>query len=282
MTIYAPAKINLSLDVTEKRSDGYHEIETLMQTVSLRDEIALEKSDVIEMSTNRFYLPCDERNLAFRAAQAFFAAANIDGGVKITLRKNIPVGAGLGGGSSDAAAVLKGLNALYDANLSMEKLTEIGAGLGADVPFFFTGGTCLARGMGERLTPVQNNLKCFIVIVKPEFSISTKWVYQNLKLNEIKQRPDTNAMIDALERGDLRAAAQNMCNVLEGVTAKRCGHVGVLKSRMTEAGAIGAMMSGSGSAVFGLFEREQAARKCVTRLKAGYHQVFISQGINSL
>lgn len=275
LTIKAPAKINLSLDVTGRRSDGYHYVKMVMQAVSLCDEIEIEKSADIEVSTNLKFIPNDSRNLAYRAAQAFFDETKISGGAKISIVKNIPVGAGLGGGSTDAAGVIMGLNKLYGAGLSLLAMQKIGERLGADVPFFFTGGTCLAQGLGEAVTPVECALRCFAVIVKPSFSISTKWVYQNLDLNEITSRPDTDKLLAAIKSGDVPLMASLMENVLEGVTAERYALIQRIKKRLVEEGALGSLMSGSGSSVFGIFETEKAAQRCAAIAKKRYKGVFI-------
>lgn len=276
MIIKSPAKINLSLDVTGKRSNGYHDVEMIMQSVSLCDEIYIAKADKIEVSTNLPYVPNDNRNIAYRAAQAFFEASGIDGGALIKIKKNIPVGAGLGGGSSNAASVLIALNELYGAGLSTEQFEKIGIGLGADVPFFFTGGTCLAQGLGEVLTPILPGAKGWTVIVKPLFSVGTKWVYENLALSEIRSRPGTNLLISAIKSNDIRKMAQNMENVLECVTSKRYHQIHQIKLRLMEEGALGSIMSGSGSSVFGVFDvdNEKAARKCAARMRKKYESVF--------
>ncbi|OQB15268.1 MAG: 4-diphosphocytidyl-2-C-methyl-D-erythritol kinase [Firmicutes bacterium ADurb.Bin193] len=275
MIIKAPAKINPALDIVGKRPDGYHSLEMIMQTIALYDEIEITKAEKIEVYTDSPFVPNDERNIAYRAAQAFFTATAIKGGAKIVIHKNIPVGAGLAGGSADAAAVLNGLNGLYGAELSKERLEKIGVTLGADVPFFFTGGTCVAKGLGEVLTPIVPALKGFAVIVKPSFFVSTKWGYQNFIQSEVKIRPDIDRAVSAIRNGDLNELGANMINVLESVTAKKYPRIEEIKKDLLKNGAKGAVMSGSGSAVFGLFEDEKSAHLCADKIKRNNEAVFV-------
>lgn len=275
MILKAPAKINLSLDVKGRRSNGYHDVEMIMQTVSLFDEVEIVKADNIEVLTNLPYIPDDNRNLAYRAAQVFFDHTKIKSGAIIKIKKLIPVGAGLAGGSTDAASVLTGLNELYETNLTKPELEKLGESLGADVPFFFTGGTCLAQGLGEILTPIPNNLDCWAVIIKPAFSVSTKWVYENLKADKISKHPDTKDALEAIKQGNIPLMARCMSNVLENVTAKRYHQIEKIKSELIKEGALGSLMSGSGSAVFGVYDNEKAAQVCAAVMNNKYDGVFV-------
>lgn len=276
------AKINLSLDVLGTLDNGYHEVKMVMQTVSLFDNVELTKTDSgISMECSARFLPTNSDNLAYRAAEAFFAETGIKGGVKIYLKKHIPIGAGLAGGSSNAAAVLKGLNKLYDARLSTRKLCEIGTRLGADVPYCIIGGTRLAEGIGEKLSPLPRLPFCHIVLVKPAFSISTKWAYANIDACENLVHPPTDKLIEALEKGDLRSVCENMGNVLEDVSIAHYPILQNVKRELLELGAIGSQMSGSGPTVFGIFEDEEKARNAKEILWKKYKTVYVCRGINS-
>lgn len=257
-TVFEPAwaKLNLSLDVLGLRGDGYHEMNMLMQTVSLRDEVALrlrpEGGDVCE--TNFGFLPGDEQNLAVKAARVFFEAAGTpEEGVALRLEKRIPVGAGMAGGSADAAAVLRALNRLHGDPFAPQELEALGERVGSDVPFCVRGGACLARGRGEELTTVPSLPDCGIAICKPEFSIRTPELFARIDERRQTARPDTEGLLAALEAGDLRGVALRMYNVFEDVLPKRCGEIFELKSALLGQGALGAVMTGTGSAVFGLF-----------------------------
>jgi len=275
MIIKTPAKVNITLDIKGKRSDGYHDVYMIMQEIPLYDIITIEKSDTIEIKNNLPYLPCDERNIAYRSAKLFFEHTKIRGGAYIHIEKNIPVGAGLGGGSTNGAGVIMALNEMYNAKLSLKKCMELGAQIGADVPFFMLGGTCLAEGLGEILTPIAHLPKCFMVLAKPPFSVSTKLVYQSLNLEEINKRPNTDAVISALEQGDLKTIAKNMVNVLETVTIKKYPKINEYKKIMQRSGALGALMSGSGSTAFALFDDFNKAKNCSDTLKKQTKDVFV-------
>lgn len=282
LMIRAYAKINLSLDVLGTLPNGYHNVKMVMQTVSLFDSVSLEKTESgIELDSTLRFLPSNSDNLAYAAAEAFFRESGIKGGVKIFLKKHIPVGAGLAGGSSDAAAVLRGLNRLYGANLKTRKLCEIGKTLGADVPYCIIGGTRLAEGIGEKLSPLPKMPPCSIVLVKPQFSISTAWAYSNIDACENIVHPDTDALIDALSNGDLEGICANMGNVLEDVSITRYGILNDIKTDLISLGALGAQMSGSGPTVFGIFRDEEKAFLAKETLRGKYKTAYVCHVINS-
>ncbi len=274
------AKINLTLDVVGKRENGYHDLQMIMQSISLYDTLYIRKikSSGIRLSSNYAWLPTNEKNIAYRAAQLFFEETGIQGGVAIEITKRIPVGAGLAGGSTDAATTLVGLNKLYATKLSKERLMEMGLKLGADVPFCISKGTVLAEGIGEELTPLTPMPPAHLIIVKPPFSVSTVTVYKNLDLSKLKEHPDTPQMIKAIEEGDIKAIASKMVNVLETVTIPMHPVIGEIKDRLMEEGALGAMMSGSGSAVFGIYETKEQAIKVANyfKMKCNYREVYVT------
>lgn len=258
----AMAKINLGLDVLGIRPDGYHEVRMIMQTVYLYDQIQIWRQPYpgIEVSTNLYYLPNNENNLVYKAAKLLMDEFRIRDGVHISLRKHIPVAAGLAGGSSDAAAVLFGINRMFRLGLSMQDLMDRGVLIGADVPYCILRGTALAEGIGERLTVLPPAPKCPVLIAKPPISVSTKMVYENLRLDEYTVHPKIDAMICAIEAGDCRGMAEYMGNVLETVTCASYPVIWQLKTTMMGCGAMNAMMSGSGPTVFGLFPNRETAR----------------------
>ena len=253
----AYAKINLSLDILRKRKDGYHELKMIMQTVSLYDEIYIEKSDTISIECNKDDIPLNNKNLAWKAADAFFNYTSINSGCKIKLIKHIPDGAGLGGGSSDAATVLLALNEIYNTNLTNEELINIAVKIGADVPFFILKGTCLAEGIGEKLTKIENNTDPYILIHKPSFSISTKWAYENLKLDN-KNNYNVDKIVENLK--DKNYNFKDIFNYLEDVSVSKYPQINDIKNKMKYYGATAALMSGSGSSVFGIFTDKNAAQ----------------------
>ncbi len=271
MRLLANAKINLSLDVTGIRDNGYHEVSMIMQSVDLADTLDIEKNegDQIILTCDNNDLPCDEHNLVFRAARALRERAGRTDGLKIHLNKNIPMAAGLAGGSADAAAALVGINRLCGYGFSDPKLKEIGATLGADIPFCIQGGTCLAEGIGEILTPVSPLPDCHIVMVKPPFDVSTAYVYRNLDplLTGDIVHPDTKRMISLIERGDITEVAQDLGNILETVTVTGFPEITDIKRRLTDSGAEGSLMSGSGPTVYGIFTDETAAMNACAGLK---------------
>lgn len=270
------AKINLTLDVLGRRENGYHNIETIMQTVSLFDLIVIDKAPYgIQLTSNLKYLPTNEKNLAYKATKAFFAHTGIKGGVRITIHKNIPVSAGLAGGSGNCAAVLCAMNKLFNARLGTDTLCEIGTALGADVPYCIHGGTQLACGIGEILTPLPHMQKTTILIVKPPINISTAAIYEQIDAISAPQHPDAAAVISALEHKNTAELAKNLCNVMELVTEKLHPVIKGIKHKMILNGALGAVMSGSGPSVFGIFDDEYKAKLSHDSFSHQYKDVFL-------
>ena len=269
LTRKAYAKINLGLDVLRRREDGYHEVKMIMQTVDIYDVLTFVKApaDVFRLSVDSAQIPDDDNNLVLKAARLLFATAGIDAGVEVTLQKNIPVAAGMAGGSTDAAATLIGLNALYDLRFTTEQLQEIGVKLGADIPYCIMGGTALSQGIGEILRPLPAPPRAHLVIAKPDLMISTKYVYENLHANSLKVHPNIDGMIEALSNRDLIKMCSLMGNVLETVTEKENPIITQIKDLMKEQGATGALMSGSGPTVFGIFTKEEKARNCFQKIQ---------------
>lgn len=261
LRLKAYGKINLALDVLGKRQDGYHEVRMIMQTIHLFDrlQIARNTSGNITMSTNLPFLPTNENNLVYKAAKLLKDEFQIKDGIDVKLYKHIPVAAGMAGGSTDAAAVLYGMNRMFGLGLSREDMMQRGVKLGADVPYCVMRGTALAEGIGEKLTALPPMVKCPILIAKPQISVSTKFVYENLKLNKETPHPDIDRLVSDIKAKDLHAIAADMGNVLETVTIPNYPIIAEIKEHMMEHGAINSMMSGSGPTVFGLFENEDAA-----------------------
>ena len=276
LTMECRAKINLAIDVTGKRENGYHDVAMVLQEVGLADRLTLElrKDGRILVTSDLPALPLNEDNLAFQAAQAFFERLGRDDGVDIHIEKRIPMGAGMAGGSADAAGVLKGLNAMFGQPFETERLIEIGAGLGADVPFCILGGCALAQGIGEVLTPLPMPpaLKC--VVAKPEPMVSTKWVYENLDYTRKPDNLSVPGVVEGIRNGDLAAICQNAANILESVTIPAYPVVGWLKQAFTEAGAVLSLMSGSGSAVFGLFRSPEEAAAGAEQARRYADEIF--------
>ena len=258
----ALAKVNLGLDVIRRREDGYHEVKMIMQTVRLYDRIILEKTQKgISMETNLSFLPVNEQKIAYRAAKMLMDEFHIQSGLHIKIDKHIPVAAGMAGGSTDGAAVLYGVNKIFELGLTKRQLMERGVKLGADVPYCIMRGTVLSEGIGEILTPVPSLPDCHILIAKPPVSVSTKHVYENLKLDKIEKHPDIDGMIEALRMEDLHGVTQRMENVLETVTIPEHPEIQQIKDLMIKDGALNALMSGSGPTVFGIFDdREKGMR----------------------
>lgn len=259
----AYAKINLGLDVLGRREDGYHEVKMIMQTVNICDDLTFEKSKEpgIHLEIEGADLPTDQDNLICRAAALLMEAGKITEGVRITLRKRIPIAAGMAGGSADAAAALRGLNRLFALGYTAQDLRELGVKLGADIPYCIAGGTMLSEGIGEILTPLASPPACHLVVAKPAVDVSTAFVYGNLKADSLPFHPDIDGMAEALARGDCKGITDRMGNVLETVTEKACPVIARLKGQMRELGAENALMSGSGPTVFGICkERETAER----------------------
>ena len=279
----AMAKINLGLDVVRKREDGYHEVRMIMQTIRMYDQIMLteQKEPGIKVKTNVSFLPVNEDNLVYKAAKLLMDEFQVTSGVEIDLRKFIPTAAGMGGGSSDAAAVLVGVNRMFKLGLSKQQLMERSVAIGADVPFCVLRGTALAEGIGEVLTPLPPLPKCFVLIAKPPINVSTKFVYTNLRANELTWHPDIDGQIQALRDGDLEEVCRKMGNVLENVTISAYPIISTIKEKMLQCGAVNAMMSGSGPTVFGIFsEREQAEKAAeLLREEEKIRQVFVTTAL---
>lgn len=269
-----PAKINLTLDVTGKLENGYHTLSMIMQSIDVCDELSFEKTadETILFSMNKELpdkIPA-EKNLVYKAAKLMKDTFKIDGGFKIHLTKNIPAAAGLAGGSSDCAATLIGINKLCGLGLDIEKLCEIGVKLGADVPFCIRKGTMLAEGIGEILTPLTSLTGIPVLLIKPNISISTPYVYKHLKLNELDYHPDNKAVISYIKDKNIKKIAASLSNVLETVTIPENPIIAELKRYLTEIGAIGSLMSGSGPTTFGIFKNMETAKKAYEKAKADY------------
>ena len=281
INIKAYAKINLSLDVLGKRNDGYHDLATVMQTVSLSDNItvSLRSDNLIKIHSNSDKIPCSENDLTYKAAMAFFNKTGIVSGVDINIEKNIPVSAGLAGGSSDAAAVLKALCILFDKDVMSPEILDAALMVGSDVPFCVTGGCCLAEGRGEILTPHHSISDCHIVIAVPDIMVSTKWVFENLDAKGLKEHPDTKGLISALEDENLKETTVRMYNVLETVSAKKYPVIDKIKSKMFDCGAMGSIMSGSGPSVFGVFDDFEKASYAVKVLETETRHISVSKPV---
>ena len=269
LKLKAKAKINLGLDVVRKREDGYHEVRMIMQMINLYDKITLRKKTEpgITVTANLSYLPVNEDNLVYRAAKLLMDEFQVDGGLEIELQKYIPVAAGMAGGSTDAAAVMVGVNRIFQLGLNKKQLMERGVKIGADVPFCIMRGTALAEGIGEELTPLPAMPHCSLVIAKPKIHVSTKFVYGNLKVGELTEHPDIDGQVQALRENNLEQLVNRMGNVLETVTIPAYPVIDEIKHTMMKYGAMGAMMSGSGPTVFGIFEKENKAQEVCRLLK---------------
>ena len=269
LKLKARAKINLGLDVVRKREDGYHEVRMIMQMINLYDKIMLRKKTEpgITVTANLSYLPVNEDNLVYRAAKLLMDEFQVDGGLEIELQKYIPVAAGMAGGSTDAAAVMVGVNRIFQLGLNKKQLMERGVKIGADVPFCIMRGTALAEGIGEELTPLPAMPHCSLVIAKPKIHVSTKFVYGNLKVRELTEHPDIDGQVQALRENNLEQLVARMGNVLETVTIPAYPVIDEIKHTMMKYGAMGAMMSGSGPTVFGIFEKEDKAQEVCRLLK---------------
>lgn len=269
ISLKALAKINLGLDVVRRREDGYHEVRMIMQTIHLYDRLKITKTKTpgIEIHSNLPFLPVNENNLVYKAGKLLMDEFDIREGVRVDLLKRIPVAAGMAGGSSDAAAMLYGINQLFELKLSRQALMERGVTIGADVPYCLMRGTALAEGIGEKLKQLSPMVKCPVLIAKPQISVSTKFVYQNLKLDEHTVHPDIDTLIQDIRNKDLQAVARDMGNVLETVTIPNYPVIAQIKEQMMHSGAVNSMMSGSGPTVFGLFENEKQAQKAYDDMK---------------
>lgn len=280
LTLKAHGKINLGLDVVRRLENGYHEVRMVMQSVELADTVTVRRlsEDKIVLKTDRAGLPCDERNLAYKAAKLMKEKFSLRGGVEIVLEKCIPMAAGMAGGSADCAAALKGMNELFGLGLSLKELQKEGVKLGADVPYCLMGGCALSEGIGEVLTAVRKPPACTLLLAKPDIDVSTKYVYENLQLDKLKRHPDIDGILQSIEKGDLEGLCGKLENVLESVTGREYPVIGAIEEALKEEGALAAIMSGSGPTVFGIFrEKETAERamKCVKKKNLA-REVFLS------
>lgn len=280
MYLRAYAKINISLDVLGRREDGYHLVKMIMQSVDLYDEIILDKCEEgIHLNCNKTFIPKDERNIAYKAAKLFLEEFNIKSGVNINIKKNIPIAAGMAGGSTDAAAVLRAMREIFDIKASDEELMKIGVKVGADVPYCIVGGTALCEGIGEILTPVKSFKNKILVVIKPNFGVSTKEVYNSLEINKIIKHVETEKIIKAIENDDLDSVCLNMKNVLENVTLNKYKVLKNIKKDLVKLGARGALMSGSGPTIFAFFEDMLKAQRAFEEFRGKYKEVFITRTI---
>lgn len=285
ISLKALAKINLGLDVVRRREDGYHEVRMIMQTIQLYDRLDIKRTQEpgIQIQTNLSFLPVNENNLIYKAAKLLMDEFSITDGVSVKLDKRIPVAAGMAGGSTDAAAMLIGVNRLFSLGLTKRQLMERGVQIGADVPYCIMRGTALAEGIGEALSPLPPMVKCPVLIAKPSISVSTKFVYQNLKLDDTTIYPDIDRLIDDIKAKNLHDIAAHMGNVLETVTIPNYPVIDEIKKHMLSNGAVGAMMSGSGPTVFGLFDDEDTAKKAYKAMRSSHlaRQVYLTSVYNN-
>lgn len=277
----AYAKINIGLDVINRRDDGYHNVSMIMQSVNLYDNLTISKnsSNKIIVRTNLPYLPTDKKNLVYSAAHLFKDVTGIKSGLLITLKKRIPVAAGLAGGSTDAAATLMGLNKLFNAGMTKDELSKLGVKLGADVPYCLMMGTALSEGIGDKLSPLPPMPKCHILLVKPNINVSTKFVYENLKLDDSTIHPNISLMQKAIESQNLLELTKHMGNLLETVTINHYPIINNIKDKMVELGAMTSLMSGSGPTVFGIFNNYKTAKDAFQYFRTSYqkYQVFLTK-----
>ncbi|MGL4742610.1 MAG: 4-(cytidine 5'-diphospho)-2-C-methyl-D-erythritol kinase [Sarcina sp.] len=280
----AYAKINIALDVVGKREDGYHLLRMIMQTVDIYDEIEVKKinsPNTIKLTTDKYYLPTDEKNLAYKAAKLFLDTYKIKDGVEIHIKKNIPVSAGMAGGSTDAATVLYLMNKVFNVKENKEKLKNLAVKIGADVPYCIDGGTALCEGIGDKIKKLKPFKDKILVVVKPSFGVSTKEVYGDLDVTKINKHADIEGIMKCMAREDLYGVSTRMRNILENVTVKKHRIVREIKDELKLAGAIGTMMSGSGPTVFAFFEDMLVAQKAYDKMKSAYHNsdIFITRTI---
>ncbi len=278
MLLKAYAKINISLDVVDKREDEYHLLKMIMQSIDLYDLIHLNKAcKGINITCNKQYVPTDERNIVYRVAKLFMDTYHIKAGINIHIIKNIPVAAGLAGGSTDGAAVLKGMRKLFKIAISDKKLMELGVRIGADIPYCIVGGTALCEGIGEKILSLKHFKNKIVVLVKPNFGVSTKDVYKNFDLTKSYRHPHTEDLIRAMDKDDLRYVSSNMRNLLENITLKKYPVLKEIKTEMIKYGALGSMMSGSGPTIFAFFEDMLTAQMCFLHMKDSYEEVYITR-----
>ena len=280
MEIRTGCKINLGLDVVRRLENGYHEVKMVMQTVGIYDVLDFERTDGgIVITTDSGELPTDENNLIYKAAKPKIRTRSSSLHVKIHLEKHIPIAAGMAGGSTDAAATLKGMNRLFDLGCTLKDLMELGVKIGADVPYCVMGGTALAEGIGEKLTPLAPAPDCYVLVAKPDINVSTKYVYEHLDAQEIVKHPDIDGMVEAIAEESLQGILDRMENVLETVTVSAYPIIQTIKDRMKELGAINSLMSGSGPTVFGIFVEKDMARRAYDKLEEEQlaKQIFLTE-----
>lgn len=278
--IKAYAKINLGLDVVRRLENGYHEVKMVMQTVGIYDVLDFKRiQNGIVITTDSGELPTNEDNLIYKAAKLMMEQYDISEGVEIHLEKHIPIAAGMAGGSTDAAATLKGMNRLFDLGCTLKDLMELGVKIGADVPYCVMGGTALAEGIGEKLTPLAPAPDCYVLVAKPDINVSTKYVYEHLDAQEIIKHPDIDGMVEAIAEESLQGILDRMENVLETVTVSAYPVIQTIKDRMKELGAINSLMSGSGPTVFGIFVEKDMARRAYEKLEEEQlaKQIFLTE-----
>jgi len=279
------AKVNISLDIVSKMEDGFHSMKMVMQTVSLSDEITVEcaPGEGLTVEAGLPYLPGDERNIAAKAALAFYGKTGVTGyRTAIRIKKDIPVCAGLGGGSADGACVLRLMDRMFGTGLGREALEALAAGVGSDVPFCIAGGTSLVEGRGNIITDMPPIQRCRVVICKPLFACSTPELFKRVRCEKIRARPDTDGIVEALGQGDLTGTARRMYNVFEDVLPRRTKDVAEIKYALLDKGALGAVMTGSGPAVFGLFDNEGYAQNAYEFLKNSYRECFLAETVERI
>lgn len=277
--IETKAKINLTLDVLYKRQDGYHEVEMIMQSISLCDRVKIKllPKREIRLFCDTAGVPLNEENTAYKAAKLLMETYKLDAGLEIEISKNIPIAAGLAGGSADAAAVIIGINELFDLKKSTQQLIEFGKRIGADVPFSIIGGTALAKGIGEKLEKLPKLENIGVLLIKPPYFVSTKKVYSRLNIGNIKKRPNTANMIERIKNNDIYGIAEGLCNVLEEVTFKMHPELEGIKRELKEKGALGSLMSGSGPTIYGIFENRRDAEKTAEKLSKFKSMIIITE-----
>lgn len=276
VNLKAYAKVNLSLDILGKRPNGYHEVEMIMQQITLCDELTIKKKESgISIHTDCYFIPNNSKNIGYKIARDVMAIYDIKSGIHIEIQKNIPVAAGLAGGSADAAAVIIGMNRLFDLKMSKDEMKIIAVKHGADIPFCIEGGAAVARGIGEELEVIPSLKNVHMVLVKPSIGVSTQEIYRSLKIDQIKNHPDTNLLIEAMTCNDFRTVSNNMYNVLEEVTSQKYSIIKKIENKMIEYGAIGTMMSGSGPTVFGIFKNHKKAESAYKNLSKRNKEVHL-------
>lgn len=281
ITVKANGKINLTLDILGERNDGYHEVEMIMQSISISDILTLKKIDNNDIILNCAVDGITDKhdNLIYKAAELFLRTYKIDKGVEISAEKNIPVAAGLAGGSSDAAAVLRGLNTLFELDLSADELCRLAAQIGSDVPFCIMGGTMLAKGRGEKIFPAAPFINCALVIIKPVISVSTAWAYRNYAEEKVKKHPDSRLMLDELKKGNIDGICRSLGNVLETVTIEAYPQLSVYKEKLCRYGAKAALMSGSGPSIFAVCENAAIAKQTAARMRTDYPDIGVYEAM---